>query len=257
MTSAVEAVQPAMPPCATIICRLRRVRHQQALVAAVVGLADRRLHADLRRDAGHQQVGDAEPPELVLEIGVPEGALAGLVDDDLTRDRGDRPHDRVAGLALDEHPSARLVQHLADGTASPLLRRRQVAQVGLVRLKRVEHRHAGSTGGFQQSRGRAQRSLEQRNVVPVGVAEAPRLQEVALPINVEQAQPAVRGGERERLGRRHGDELVRRLVGRPVHRCRVYFRKIPHCPQLQRRRRKSRRRSGWRVLRRRRGRKDG
>eukprot|EP00962_Isochrysis_galbana_P054657 scaffold26277_cov114-Isochrysis_galbana.AAC.4 len=212
MTSAVEAVQPAMPPCATTICRLRRVRHQQALVAAVVGLADRRLHADLRRDAGHQQVRDAEPPELVLEFGVPEGALTGLVDDDLTRDRGDRLHDRVAGLALDEHPSARLVQHLADGTASPLLRRWQVAQVRLVRLERVKHRHTGRAGGLQQSHGRAQCSLEQRNVVSERVAEAPRLQEVALPVNVQQTKPAARGGEGERLGRRHADAVSRRTI---------------------------------------------
>jgi hypothetical protein len=98
---------------------------------------------------------DAEPLELVLEFGIPEGALPGLVDDDLTRDGGDRIHNRVAGLALNEHPAARLVQHLADCTASPLLRGWQVAQIRFVRLKRVEHRHAGRAGGLEQSPGGA------------------------------------------------------------------------------------------------------
>ena len=62
---------------------LGAVLDQQAVVAAVVGLAHRGLHADLGRHAGEDEVRDAARLQDLVQAGGPEHALAGLVDDDL------------------------------------------------------------------------------------------------------------------------------------------------------------------------------
>ena len=66
MTAAVSATQPKMPPCALIISRPMRwnsgkyeptqSESDEALVAAVVGLAHGGVHAHLGGDAGDQQL---------------------------------------------------------------------------------------------------------------------------------------------------------------------------------------------------------
>src|SRR4051812_41803358 len=57
---------------------LGRVLGEQAFVAAVVGLAHRRLHADFRGNAGEYQLLGAKPLQRVAEAGGVEGALAGF-----------------------------------------------------------------------------------------------------------------------------------------------------------------------------------
>jgi hypothetical protein len=56
---------------------------QQAFEPAVVGLAHRRMDADVGRDPRQGEIGDAAQPQHQFEIGGAEGALAGLVDDRL------------------------------------------------------------------------------------------------------------------------------------------------------------------------------
>src|SRR2546421_10890 len=58
---------------------LGRILDQQAVEAAVVGLAHRRLDAHLRRDPGEQQMRSTELGELGRERRGMEGALARLV----------------------------------------------------------------------------------------------------------------------------------------------------------------------------------
>ena len=67
------------------------IGEHDAAVAAVVGLAHRGVDADLGGDAAHQQGLDAVIAEEPIEVGVVEGALAGLVDHDLAVGRIELP----------------------------------------------------------------------------------------------------------------------------------------------------------------------
>ena len=72
----------------------RAVGDEQAFVAAVVGLAHRRLHADLGGHAADQQVGDARACRMASSAGGVEGALARLAQHDvagLRRSSGTKP----------------------------------------------------------------------------------------------------------------------------------------------------------------------
>ena len=60
--------------------RAGAVGQDQALVAAVVGLAHGGVHADVGGDAGQDQVGDAAGAQHQVEVGGVEGALARLVE---------------------------------------------------------------------------------------------------------------------------------------------------------------------------------
>src|SRR6516164_9748322 len=56
---------------------------QQALEAAVVGLAHGGLHANFRSDSGEHQLPDAEARQMILQARGVERALARLLDHDL------------------------------------------------------------------------------------------------------------------------------------------------------------------------------
>ncbi len=88
------------------------VLQQQAVVAAVVGLAHAGLHADLGGHAAEHQVGDAALLQQFVQAGGVERALAGLVDDDLAVDGGKRFDDLVAGFA--DHEDAAHGAFVAD-----------------------------------------------------------------------------------------------------------------------------------------------
>ena len=62
------------------------VARHDAAVAAIVGLAHGRVHADLGRDAAHDQRVDAAVAQELVQVGREERALARLVDDGLARD---------------------------------------------------------------------------------------------------------------------------------------------------------------------------
>lgn len=59
------------------------VRNRQALEIAVAGLAQRRVNADIGRAAGEHQMGDAARPQHQFQIRIGEGAVTGLVDNDV------------------------------------------------------------------------------------------------------------------------------------------------------------------------------
>ena len=64
--------------------RRHAVAQHHALVAAVVGLAHRGVHAHLQRDAADDQRLDAAIQQDLVQVGRVERALAGLVDHRLT-----------------------------------------------------------------------------------------------------------------------------------------------------------------------------
>ncbi len=100
------ATAPNTPPCIVTIFKRGEVvvvvggagavGEQQALVAAVVGVAHRRVHAHVGGDAGEHEVGDAVSPQQEIEVGGVERALARLVDHELAVDGRDLGHDLPA-----------------------------------------------------------------------------------------------------------------------------------------------------------------
>jgi hypothetical protein len=126
------------------------VRQHEALVAAVVGLADGGVHADLGGHAGHDQAGDAAFLQELAERGAVEGTLGPLVDHRLTREGREVVDDVVAVLAADEDATLRPRRPDPQGGLAPVeLGGRGVGQVRDVPLPRVDHGEAHRAGGLQ------------------------------------------------------------------------------------------------------------
>src|SRR5690349_6606588 len=105
------------------------VGQDERVIAAIVGLADARVDADLGRHAAHDELPDALHLQDRVEVRGVEGALARLVDDRLSVDGVDLLDDVVAELAADEDPPHR--PDVADRRLAPaanLLRMRQVRE---------------------------------------------------------------------------------------------------------------------------------
>ena len=169
--------------------RAAAVREQQALVAAVVGVAHRRVHADVGGDAGEDDVADALRPQHEFEVGGEERALARLVDDGLARLRLQFRDDLPARLAAHEDAAARTL--VADAGADPLrapaLVGRQVGEVGLVALAGVDDRVALGAHGLEHVLDRHDRRAGQRDVVAHRVDIAAGRAEIGLHVDDDQA----------------------------------------------------------------------
>src|SRR5260370_15259554 len=79
----------------------------EAVVAAVVGLANRGVDAHFGGDAGDDELGDAAMLQDRMEVGGVASALAGLVDDRPPRRGIELGNDVVAGLAAHQDPPPR------------------------------------------------------------------------------------------------------------------------------------------------------
>ncbi len=111
--------------------RPHAVGHHEALEAPVVGLPHGRVHADLGRDAGHDERGDALPGQQLAEVGGVEGALAGFVDDRLVSEGLEVVDDVVTVLTPDQDPALRAgIPDAHRRRAAVQLRGRAVGQVG-------------------------------------------------------------------------------------------------------------------------------
>ena len=194
---------------------LRRVLDEQAVEAAVVGLAHRRLHAHLGRDAGEQQMRDAALAQVRRQGGGVERALAGLVDDDLAGQRAQLGDDVVARLAARSGcgPSARHRRCAAPGcragawpAGSPTGRARGTRGCGSTGTP------ASRTAVEQALRRRARSPASRRDVVAQGRAEAAGLEEVALHVDDDQRRVGARKGEGRGQGGdgRHGQKSFSR-----------------------------------------------
>src|SRR4051794_16392051 len=116
------------------------VLEQQALEAAVVGLAHRGVDADVSRDAGQHDIADAAGAQDQLEVGGAERSLARLVDHGLLGERRQPGDDLPAGLAADQDAAAGpgIADAGPDPARAPALVLRQVGEVGPVPLAGVE-----------------------------------------------------------------------------------------------------------------------
>src|SRR5207245_933876 len=124
---------------------LGRVLDQQALVAAVVRLAHRGLHADLGRDAGQEQMRDSLRSQHLVQRRRIESTLAGLDDDGLAGPRSELRHDVVTRLAVDQNPTHRArVPDPERGPAALPLGRRAIGEIRTVTLARVDDLEPGT-----------------------------------------------------------------------------------------------------------------
>src|SRR6516164_8168474 len=106
------------------------ISNDEAVVAAVVGLAHRRIDADLGGDPADDQLGDAAVLQHRVEVGGEEGTLARLIDDWLARHRVELGDNVVPGLTAHQDTAHRAWVADAGGElAADFLRRRQVGEV--------------------------------------------------------------------------------------------------------------------------------
>src|SRR5271166_1760497 len=139
------------------LLKLREVRadaigHHDAVVAAVVSLAHRRIDADLGGDPADDQLADAAVFQHRVEVGGVKCTLAGLVDDRLAPQWIEFRDDIVPALA--PHQDAAHRARVADAGSEPaagFFRRRQVGEVGTMTL-----------AGVDDSQPRGARPLEKR-----------------------------------------------------------------------------------------------
>src|SRR5262252_2124388 len=130
--------------------KLREVRadailEHEAVITAVVRLADRRVHAHLGRDPADDEPPDALVAEHRVEVGGVERALAGLVDDRFPW-RGLQLVDEVVTV-LPAHQDAAHWALVADAGLEPssdFLVDRQVGEIGAVAFAGVDDDQASS-----------------------------------------------------------------------------------------------------------------
>ena len=177
------------------------VGQDDAAVTAVVSLAHGGVDADLGGDAGDDQILDAAIPQRQLQVGLEECALAGLIDHRLAFDRIKLWDDVVAGLAA--HQDAAHRSGVADAQrrrAALDLGRRCIRQIRAVALARVDHQHAGRARSAEDGPARADRGLQQRDVVTERFAEPAGLEEIALHVDDDERSAIELDCNRLRLG---------------------------------------------------------
>ena len=128
----------------------------------------------------------------VCEVGGVEGALAGLVDDRLARRGRELVDDVVAELAADQDAalgpgSADAALEACRAPAWPAGSRVMSAAVALAR---VDHQHARRPRGGEQRLSGSTTRRSRRDVVAEPLAEAARLEEVALHVDDHQRRRA-------------------------------------------------------------------
>ena len=194
---------------------LGAVLDHQAGVAAVVGLAHRRLHADLGGDAREDQVGDALRVQDLVDPRRPEHALAGL---SMTISR---PCGASAGMM--SAPGSPSISTRPIGPGSPMrkvgLPRMRLAggqsdRSAAMRLARVHDRPARGFARPRAARRSARSRMQRRHVVAERGAEAAGLDEVALHVDDDERGLAGREAVLER--RRGGDSECRHAASAVV-----------------------------------------
>ena len=164
------------------------ILEQQALEAAVVGLAHGGVDADVGGDAGEHQIVDAALAHDQLEVGGAERALARLVDHGLARQRRQFGDDFPARLAAhqDAPARARIADPGADLARAPALVGRQVGEVGTMALAGVEDRVPAVPQRRQHRPDRLDRRAGQRQVVAHPIDIAALAAEVGLHVDDDQ-----------------------------------------------------------------------
>src|SRR5882762_517497 len=110
--------------CGQMIAVIRRpgaVGKQEALVPAVVGLTHRGMDADIRGNAGQDNVLDAFLPQKHVEVRAIEGAFAWLIDDRFSGQWGQFGNDLPSRFSPRQNTPARsrIAYARADAAAAP------------------------------------------------------------------------------------------------------------------------------------------
>jgi hypothetical protein len=178
------------------------VFQQQALEAAVVGLAHGGVHADVGRDAGEHDVAQAPRAQHQLEIGGAERALARLVDDRLAGFWRELRDDLPARLAAhqDTAARARIADPGIDPPRAPALVLRQVGQIGAMTLAGMDDRVALLAHRAEHAPDRLDRRAGEREIVAHRVDVAALAAEVGLHVDDDQRRVARRELAVERPG---------------------------------------------------------
>src|SRR5882724_328753 len=164
------------------------ILEQQAFEASVVGLAHRRMDADVGRDARQHEVGNAAQPQHQFEIGGAEGAFAGLVDDRLAGQWGQLRYDLPPGLAAHQDSAARagVANAGADAPRAPALIRRKVGEVGTMSLAGVKDMEALAAHYGEHSCDRLDRRTGKAQIASHAVDIAADAAEIGLHVDDDQ-----------------------------------------------------------------------
>src|SRR5208282_4331822 len=188
------------------LLKLREIRadaigDDDAVVAAVVCFAHRRIDTDLGGNPADDQLGDAAVLQHRVEVGGVKCALARLVDDGFARPRVQFGDDVMSGLAA--HQDAAHRTRVADAGGKPasrLLRRRQIRKVGAMTLAGVDDGQRRASCAVEEASGRRNGPAQQRNVVAECRAEPTGLEEIALHVDDHEARPRRIEIDRVRFG---------------------------------------------------------
>ena len=148
----------------------------------------------------HQQGLDAAVAKHQLEVGLVEGALAGLVEHGLADQWGELRDDVVPSLAADEdaaHGAAVADAHRRRAALD--LGARGIGHVGAMALARVDDGEAGVTGRAQQRTQGRNDPAQLGDVVAERLAEAAGLEEIALHVDDDEGALGRIDGDRARL----------------------------------------------------------
>src|SRR5580658_4234223 len=138
----------------------------EAIEAAIIGLAHGRVDAHLRRDARDHELTDRAIVEDGVQIGGEESAFARLVDHRLAGARVELRDDVVPGLAADEDAAERTA--VADrfvAASALLLRQGKIGEIRAMSLTRVDDEKAGRSPRLEQTPVRLDRAAQLRHVV--------------------------------------------------------------------------------------------
>src|SRR5208282_6530139 len=164
------------------------ILEQQTFEPTIVGLAHRRVNADIGGDAGQHQVGYAPQPQHQFEIGGAKRALAGLVDNWLAGKRRQFGDDLPAWLVPHEDAPAwaGIADAGADAPRAPALVLRQIGEVGSVALAGVEDMKAGAAHRRKNRRDRLDRRTGKAQIVSHAVDIAADPAEIGLHVDHDQ-----------------------------------------------------------------------
>ncbi len=164
----------------------------QAVEAQVDRLAQCRGHADFGGHAREDQRLDATLAQQQVEIGMGEGAVAGLVDHRLAGQRLQFVDQVMAVFAAHQQPAKRAgrADRRAGGLGTVALGRRQVGQVRAMAFAGMHHQQPERPGLRQQAGDHRDRRAQAVDVQPCLVGIAAGGAEVALHVDDQQRRAA-------------------------------------------------------------------
>ncbi len=140
------------------------------------------MHAHVRGAAGEQQVRDALHAQHGLQLGIGEGAVGGLVDDDVGRAHLDLGHDLEVGRATHQPTQCVQVRVPAATAVEP----HHVRKVGTVALPGVHDEAAGCARRLDHPVDRGQDGAQRRGIVALPGEIAVRRQERLLQVDAKK-----------------------------------------------------------------------